>query len=114
MVYAGKLRHRINIECPVEVQDEDTGAVTVVWECFAESVAAEIAPLSVREFIAASSTQSEIVARIKIRFRDDLNAKMRIINKRTNEIYNPAGFLRDSKSGVEYLTIPVTQGVNDG
>ena len=37
---------------------------------------------------------------------------MRIVHK--TKIYNPAGFLADPDSGLEYVTVPVTQGVNEG
>jgi hypothetical protein len=30
------------------------------------------------------------------------------------EIFNPQGFLRDKDSGIEYVTIPCSQGANEG
>ena len=65
-----------------------------------------------REFLAAQANQSQVVARMVIRYRDGLHAAMRIVHR--GKVYNPAGFLPDADSGLEYLTIPVTQGVNDG
>lgn len=77
-----------------------------------ESLAAEVRFMSAKEFMSARAMQSEIVARITIRYRDGLNPAMRIVHK--GNIYNPQGFLPDDDSGLEYLTIPVTRGVNEG
>lgn len=108
---AGKLRHRVRIEYPVNTQDTTTGANIIEWETLG-TVWAAIEPLSVREFIESQTNQSEIVARIIIRYRNDVNATMRLIHGTT--IYNPAGFLPDKNSNLEYLTIPCSQGVNGG
>lgn len=114
---AGKLRHRIRIEKYDDVRDEAgevvqdpvTGEVSQEW-VLVDEVWAEIKPLSAREFIAAAATQSAITAHIVIRYRDGLDASMRITHK--NKIYNPAGFLADKVSGLEYITIPVTEGAS--
>jgi hypothetical protein len=37
---------------------------------------------------------------------------MRILHN--GKIYNPAGFLQDMVSGLSYLTIPCSEGVNAG
>ena len=79
---AGRLRHRITVQRQVESRDS-SGAVNVNWVDYAELWAA-VEPVSVlgfiaaREFIAGQSMQSQIVARIVVRQRDDLTAKMRI------------------------------------
>jgi SPP1 family predicted phage head-tail adaptor len=108
---AGRLRHRINIERRVNSQDPETGAVTPVWLAFARNVPAAIEPLSAREFLAGQAMQSEVTTRIVIRHRAGLDASMRI--KHGKQIYNPAGFLADKDSGVEYVTIPCSLGVSD-
>jgi SPP1 family predicted phage head-tail adaptor len=109
---AGRLRHRITIQRPVNTQDPLTGAITPTWENVVTDLAAEIAPLSVREFIASQSMQSQITARIVIRYRAGLDATMRILHG--SKIYNPAGWLPDPDSGLEWLTAPCSEGVNDG
>lgn len=113
-MYAGKLRHRVAIQQRVESQNSTTGDITYTWQNVAgcSSVPASIEPLSAREFIAAQSVQSEIVARIVIRYRTGLDSKMRILYGST--VYNPAGFLADKNTGTEYLTIPVSEGLKDG
>lgn len=109
---AGKLRHRITIEKPISVQNPETGEVLKQWEIVHASVAAAIEHLSAREFVASRSQQSQITARITIRYRAGLTAMMRIIHK--GKIYNPEGWLPDLKSGIEYLTAPVSESVNEG
>lgn len=107
---SGKLRHRVVIETRND-QQSSSGAVTVVWEYLA-TVWASVEPLSVREFIQSQATQSEITARIMMRYRPDVNATVRFIHK--GKIYNPVGVLPDAQSGIEHITIPVSEGVNDG
>lgn len=109
---AGRLRHRIRIERPDYTQDPITGEMVLSWELVVEKVPAAIEPLSAREFIAAQATQSAVTARIVIRQRDDVDATMRIIHR--GRIYNIRGVLADPKSGLEYLTLPCSMGVNDG
>lgn len=102
---AGRLRHRVRIEKPIVTQDPETGelveAVQVVGTVFAA-----IEPLSAREFIAAQSTQSQITARIVIRFRSGLTPDMRLVDVATGTAYNPHGFLPDPTTGRDWLTIP--------
>lgn len=109
---AYKLRHRIRIERPGYEQDSVTGEMVLSWELVAEKVPAAIEPISAREFIAAQAAQSAVTARIVIRRRDGVDATMRIIHR--GRIYNIHGVLPDPKSGLEYLTLPCSMGVNDG
>lgn len=107
---AGRLRHRVAIQRRVLAQDT-SGNTTHTWANIA-TVWAAIEPLSTREFIAAQSVQSEVTARIVIRYRANIDASMRIVHK--DKIYNIHGILADKDSGLEYLTLPVSEGVNDG
>jgi SPP1 family predicted phage head-tail adaptor len=107
-----KLRHRVDIQKRKRNQDAATGAVNLTWLTVWADVPAAIEPLSVRDYIASQANQSEVTARIVIRYRDGLTADMRI--KHGTKIYNPAGWLPDPDSGLEYLTAPCSQGVNDG
>lgn len=111
MVRSGKLRHRVTIEKPGYTQDPNTGEQIPGWELVG-NVWADVSPLSAREFIAAQATQSEISARITIRYRPDLSADMRILHR--GRIYNPAGMIPDQVSGIEHITIPVSEGVDEG
>jgi SPP1 family predicted phage head-tail adaptor len=107
---AGKLRHRVVIQSQSRSRSA-SGDVLVSWRDVA-TVWAAVEPLSVREFISAQSQQSQIVARITVRYREGLTADMRILHR--GQVYNPQGWLADPESGFEYLTAPCTAGVNDG
>jgi SPP1 family predicted phage head-tail adaptor len=111
---AGRLRHRIDIQEKKSRQDGASGAMRVKWRTVFADVPAEIVPASVRDFVASQAQQSEIVARITIRFRDGLRNDMRIVHRARNRIYNPADWLADPDSGMEYVTAPCSSGVNDG
>lgn len=103
---AGRLRHRITIEQPVQAQDPVTGALATTWATVA-TVAASIEPLSVKDFIAAQAKQSQVSVRIVIRWRSGLSHAMRFVGT-DGTIYKPAGFLVDPESGREYVTCPCT------
>lgn len=125
MAYAaGKLRHRVRIERFADnvdshgdvIQDPNTGEVSRSWQ-EVDTVWAAIEPLSAREFIQSAAGQSEITARLVIRFRSDVVATDRLVhmvNGVAGAIYNPAAFLRDKETGLEYMTMPCSEGVNDG
>lgn len=108
---AGKLRHRIIIQEPVNSQDSETGALATAWQDIA-TIWADVYPLSAREFAAAQAEQGEITTRITIRFRKNISRKNRIMYD--GKIFNIEGVLPDPDSGREYLTLPCSEGVNDG
>ena len=107
----GKLRHRITLQRPGLSQDPQTGEMIPGWQDVAPAWAS-IEPLSAREFIAAHAGQSEVTARIVIRYRADVDATMRALHR--GKVYNIHGVLADPKSGLEYLTLSVSEGVNNG
>ncbi len=109
-VASGTLRHRVLIQRQVTTKDED-GVQTTTWVEVA-MVWASVEPLSAREFIQSGQTQSAVTARVTMRYRDGLLPSMRLIHR--GEIFNIAGLLPDKTSGLEYITIPVSAGVNDG
>ncbi|MNM24928.1 Phage head-tail joining protein [compost metagenome] len=111
MMAAGRLRHRVRLQQQVIGQHAGTGAQIVGWEDLAE-VWAEVVPLSVREFVAGQAVSSEVTTRITIRFRDDVTAKCRALYR--GRVYNIHGVLADPRSGLEYLTLPCSEGINDG
>lgn len=108
---AGRLRQRIAIQQKIEERDSN-GAVIESWQTITglESVPAELAPLSTREFIAAQAQQSEVRGRIRIRYRTDLTATMRALHR--GLVYQFAGTpFQDAEAGMVWLTIPVQEGV---
>jgi len=113
---AGRLRHRVTIQQKVEVQDT-FGEMNVEWQNFASNVPAEIAPLSAREFIAAKAVQATVSTKITIRYRTGILANMRVVHVAKGgetTIYNIAKPIRDNKTGLGWLTLLATDGVNDG
>lgn len=107
---AGKLNKKLRFEEPVATRDSD-GVLTEGWQLW-DSLWGSLEPLSVREFIASASGQSQVSAMVTVRYRDGLKATMRIVHR--GKTYNIAGVLPDKVSGIEYITLPVTEGVNQG
>ena len=105
---AGKLRHRVTIQQAVETQDPDTGAVTVEWVLYAERWAEYVAQ-SVREFIAASAVQSEVKGRFTVRADEGIVPSMRVIHR--GKAFAILGVMPDPDSGLEYMTLAVSEGV---
>lgn len=110
---AGKLRHRITFEAPGLTQDPATGEELSGWVPVWEKVPASVEPLSARDLIAAQAGQSEASGRMVIRYRAGVLPTMRILHR--GDVYNIQGQpMPDPDSGLEYLTILVAKGVNDG
>lgn len=108
---AGKLQHRVKIQrYTTGSQDPVTGDTVSEWVDLA-TVWASVESLSVREFIQAGASQSEVTTRITMR-KTDVKAADRILHR--GQIFNVTGVLPDQKSGLEYITLPCTEGVNDG
>jgi SPP1 family predicted phage head-tail adaptor len=76
---AGQLRHRLNLQAATETRDS-FGGVVLTWSTIA-TVWGSIEPLSGRELFAAQQVNALISARIRIRYRDDVNARMRVVHE---------------------------------
>jgi SPP1 family predicted phage head-tail adaptor len=105
---AGRLSHRVTLQQPVQTRDETTGEVLETYADVAD-VWAAIEPLSAREFIQSAALQAQVVARITIRYRSDVQSTWRVVDGA--KIYKIEGVLEDKESGLEYLTLPVSRGV---
>lgn len=103
-----RLRHRVSIQRKVETQDPSTGAVSVTWQLYADRWAEYVAS-SVREFIAASAVQSEVKGRFTVRHDDGITPDMRVIHR--GKAYAILGVMPDPDSGLEYMTLAVSEGV---
>ena len=75
---AGKLRHRVTIQRAVEAQNEFGEAVTT-WVNVGQ-VWASVEPLRGREYFQADGTQAEVSTVIRMRYRDGIVAKMRLVH----------------------------------
>lgn len=106
----GALRHWVVIQQLARTLD-GSGNTVEAWSDFA-SVYAEVAPLSAREFVAGQAVQSGVDTRITIRYLAGVRPTMRILHD--GRLFNIQGVLSDTASGREYLTLPCSEGVNDG
>jgi SPP1 family predicted phage head-tail adaptor len=110
---AGKLRQRITFQALGLTQDPVTGEQVEGWTTVWEKVPASVEPLSARDLIAAQAGQSEASGRMVIRYRPRVLPTMRILHR--GDVYNIQGPpLPDPDSGLDYLTILVAKGLNDG
>lgn len=107
-VAAGELRHRVQLQENVIGQDPDTGEQISAWVTIAQPWA-KIAPMSGREFLAAAAEQSEVRGRITIRYRGNVEATMRVLHR--GMYYNILAALTDAESGIEHITLMVSEGV---
>lgn len=109
---AGRLRHRVDIQRRASVQDPESGQMVPGWETAWEKCPAEFTPVSGREFIAGQGTQNEVIARVVIRYRVGVADDMRVLYR--GAIYDIEAVLPDADSGLEYLTLAVSTGLNKG
>jgi SPP1 family predicted phage head-tail adaptor len=107
-VASGKLRHRVALQAPTVSQDPETGEMVNSWSTVANPWA-DIVPMSGREFLAAAAEQSEVRGRIVIRYRDGVDATMRVVHR--GKYYAIHAVLPDMESGVEHLSLMVGEGV---
>ncbi len=76
MIRAGELEQYITIEKPVNTEG-DYGETTTTWTTHCNCWA-NIQNLKGKEYWDAKSINSEVTAKIKIRYRDDITADMRV------------------------------------
>ena len=111
-IEAGRLRHKVMIQRQTQTQDPMTGELTVTWtDLFPKPIWAAVEPISAREFVVSQEPNARVTARATIRYRDGIDASMRLVHRGRN--YNIHGVLEDLDSGREYLTLPLSEGVND-
>lgn len=79
-MFAGKLRHKVDIEhqSAGSPQQFGTGEPDVAWIVFLNDIWAAVEPLSGRELFAAQEFHSEVTTRIRLRYRDGITAAMRV------------------------------------
>lgn len=111
-----RLRHRVDIQALTVTQDEETGSRSEDWESIRDSnepdlIAAEIVPLSGREFLAAAAVQAGVNTRITVRWRAGIAPSMRVMHE--GDIYNIKAVLPDPKLRA-HLTLMCECGVNHG
>lgn len=100
---AGRLRNHIKILKSSGGRSPSGGPAPAVWSHML-TLWAEVEYLSVKDAIVAQSVKSEVTARCKLRYRDDITSGMRLEHQGRNyEIMGPP--LMDNRSGREYMTL---------
>lgn len=108
MQRAGELRHRITVQVMGPDRDEDNYPIDPTWTEY-KKLWAKVTHLSGKDLIAAQANQSKVVARLKIRYREDITTEMRIIYK--DKVYGiDSQALEDTNTGYEYVTFLLSQG----
>lgn len=109
-IKAGELRHRVIIQrYNSGGKDKDGFELPSQWVEHA-ALYAKITPLSSNDLISAQSEQSEVTARMKIRYRTDIDTKMRVIWKGRVFAISSQG-LDDNDDGYTYTTFNLSGGV---
>ena len=105
---SGLFRHTILLQRPVEVQDPNTGAVDLVWQDYGTR-SAQSTPQRIKELIAAAAVHSEIRGVFIVRYDPAITADMRVIYR--GKQHAILGVMEDPDSGLEYMTLAVSEGV---
>lgn len=106
-----RLRHRITIQQQTRVLNGTE--YELQWTDVPGLVdePAEVIPLSGKEFLEAQTTQSQVSARMTIRYRPGVTSAMRVVHAGLK--HNIRAVLPDS-TGRAWLTLMVTEGTGDG
>lgn len=111
-VKAGELRHRVTIQQYVKGgRDEDGFELQTGWVLLTK-VYAKISPLSSKDLLSAQAADSEVLARMKVRYGTGLkiDTTMRVIWKGRVFAIDSQG-LDDNDSGFEYTTFNLSGGI---
>lgn len=76
---AGRLRYRLRFEKPVRIRDESGEVIVDQWvEAF--TVWGAVEPLTGREYLTSAEFRPGVSTRIRVRWRDDLDASLRVLH----------------------------------
>ena len=111
---AGDMRDWLTFEDLSTEQDSDGNTDDVWVPAFPTNsrMPAQLSPLSGRELIAAQAVQSLVTCRIRMRYRAGITARMRA--RQGNFVYNILAVVPDPGSGIEFLTLLCSSGINQG
>lgn len=111
---AGKLRDVLRIQQRGPVQDPETGAMVVMWSDQITNVPAYIEDLSQRDQIASQAMNSNVTARITIRYLPGLTSQHRLVDNE-GTIYTLEGPpIRDKDTRREFMTLSVSVSIANG
>lgn len=104
MLRAGELRHRIDLQSNSGSTRNAFGETAEAWATMAASLPAKVEPLSGRELFSAQQIQPDISHKVTIRYRQGLNAKMRVIfGARTFNVEGPPKNVEERNIVIELM-----------
>lgn len=109
-VRAGELRHRVTIQSYNSGGRDADGFETPATWVEHTKLWAKVTPLSSKDLISAKGELSEVTARLKIRYRTDINTDMRVIWKGRTFAIDSEG-LDDNEDSMTYTTFNLSGGV---
>ena len=109
---AGELRHRVTIQSYVKASRDGDGYELPSEWIFYKKAWAKITPLSTKDLLSAQAADSEITARMKVRYSTglDIDTTMRVVWKGRLYAIDSQG-LDDGDSGLEYTTFTLSGGI---
>ena len=110
---ASELRHKVEIQSKGEGgRDEDGYELPNAWTTY-KQLWAKVTPVAARDLVLTQSEQTEVTARLKIRYRTDINTTMRVLWK--DKIYSIVSEgLDDNVDGYTYTTYNLSSGIENG
>lgn len=109
---ASELRHRVVIQSKGEGgRDEDGHPLPNEWTTY-KTLYAKVTPVSARDLALSQSEVTEIVARMKIRYRTDIDTSMRVLWKDRIYTIDSEG-LDDNVDSYTYTTFNLSTGVKN-
>ena len=109
-VKAGQLRHRVTIaKYQAGGRDDDGYDLPAQWTEQGK-LWAKVTPLSSKDLLSAQAEQSEVTARMMVRYNTDIDTTMRVIWKGRIFAIASQG-LDDNDSGCEYTTFNLSGGI---
>lgn len=109
-VNAGELRHRVIIQEHIKGGRDDDGYELPSQWAQHTTLWAKITPLSTKDLLSAQAVDSEVTARMKVRYRTDIDTEMRVIWKGRVFAIDSQG-LDDNDTGMEYTTFTLSGGI---
>ena len=115
----GRLTHWLTFEILGPHETDSDGATEETWipAFVANTLPAEVTPMSGRELLAADAIASKVTHRLRLRYRPELTADRMAPRMRARErtmVYNIEASIPDPDSGMRYTTLLASTGVSPG
>lgn len=99
---SGELRDRVTIQLKETTYDENNHP-TETWAEF-KKLWSKLSYSSAKDLVTAQAAGSQVVARLKLRWRDDITTEMRVLHRgQTFAITSPP--MPDNEDGLTYMTL---------